>query len=132
MISGRGELLFLHPAFRPAVEELLAEAERQGISVQVTSGHRSIEEQARVCRELAARERREGRRYPCATPGLSAHQWGLAIDAVAGGSLSSPAHARFRALAASMGFAFVADDPPHLEHPAWRGILPHVKKALGY
>lgn len=124
------KLAFLHPAFRPAVELLLAQAAEERIDVTITSGFRSIEEQKRVCAELKQRGLRDGRHYPCATPGLSAHQYGLAVDLVGGASLSSAEHRRLRQIGASIGFAFVAEDPPHFEHPGWRGVYPEVRRYI--
>lgn len=127
-VVGGSKLIFLHPAFRPAVEYLL---DLVDFPVTVTSGFRSIEDQRRVCAELKARGLREGRHYPCATPGMSAHQYGLAVDLMGGSSFGSAEHRELRRLGASLGFAFVAEDPPHFEHPAWRQIRPHVRRLLG-
>lgn len=126
-IVGASRLVFLHPAFRPAVDYLLAAVDFQ---VTVTSGYRSTEEQRRVCEELKARGAREGRHYPCATPGLSAHQYGLAVDMMGGHSFASAEHRHLVALGREMGFGFVSDDPPHFEHPAWRSLLPYVRKLV--
>lgn len=126
-LIGGTKLVFLHPAFRSAVDDLLS---RVSFPVTITSGYRSIEDQRRVCAELEERERRTGRHFPCATPGLSAHQWGLAVDMMGGTSFASEEHRELRQLGAALGFAFVADDPPHFEHPAWRDIRPHVRRIL--
>lgn len=127
-VHGAAKLLFLHPAFRAAVDYLLAQVD---FPVTITSGFRSIEDQRRVCAELKEKERRTGRHFPCATPGLSAHQWGLAVDMMGGSSFASAEHRDLRLLAAQLGFAFVPDDPPHFEHPAWRQIRPQVRRYLG-
>lgn len=102
-----------------------------GIPVTLTSGYRSIEEQRRVCADLRERERKGHGRFPCATPGLSAHQYGLAVDMMGGSSFSSREHAMLEQLGEQLGFARVRGDPPHFEHPAWRGLLPLVRRALG-
>lgn len=126
-MRGAHHLANLHPKFAPAVRYLVEEAEAMGIPVTITSGFRSIEEQRRVCADLKERERKGHGRFPCATPGLSAHQYGLAVDLMGGSSFGSQAHAALINLATSMGFATVRNDPPHLEHPAWRAIYPRVK-----
>lgn len=129
-MKGAHLLANLHPQFGPLVRELIEEAESWGIQVTVTSGYRSVQEQERVCAELRARERRDGRKYPCATPGLSAHQYGLAVDMVGGKSLDSREHALLVELAVSWGFARVANDPPHFEHPGWRRVYPQVRERV--
>lgn len=126
-IIGSSKLLFLHPAFRHAVDDLLA---RVDFPVTITSGYRSVEDQRRVCAELEARGARDGRHYPCARPGLSAHQYGLAVDMMGGTSFASSEHRELRQLGQALGFAFVASDPPHFEHPAWRDLRPLIQQWL--
>lgn len=118
MIAGRAKVATLHPAFRSAVELLLDLAEENGVTVTVTSAFRSIEDQKRVCRTAPG---------PCATPGRSAHQYGLAIDLVGGATANSEDHKWLRAVAQVIGFGFVANDPVHLEHPAWPGLRKQIR-----
>lgn len=130
-MRGAHLLANLHPKFAPAVRYLVEEAEAMGIPVTITSGYRSVEEQRRVCADLKERERKGHGRFPCATPGLSAHQYGLAVDMMGGNGFASREHAALAELGEAMGFARVRGDPPHFEHPAWRAIYPQVKRALG-
>jgi hypothetical protein len=58
----------LTPAMQDAVAQLDA---AMGGELVINSGYRSAAEQARVCAEVSA---------PCAPPGRSLHQHGLAID----------------------------------------------------
>lgn len=130
MIRNVHKLTGLHPAFREYVDFLLHICETYGVSVTITSGHRSIEDQRRVCAELAERARREGKpksAYPCATPGLSAHQWGLAVDLVGGTNTNSQEHRWVIEVGKIIGLRTIANDPPHLEHPQWREILPMIR-----
>lgn len=133
MISGTHRLTGLHPGFREYIDWLLDICSHYGVPVTITSGYRSIADQERVCAELRARAAREGKpasAYPCATPGLSAHQWGLAVDLMGGRSFNSPEHKWVIELGVAMGLRTVANDPPHLEHPQWRQILPLVRQQL--
>lgn len=127
-LYGADKLIFLHPMFAPAVKYLLDSVD---FRVTITSGFRSIDDQRRVCAQLKERGARDGRHYPCATPGLSAHQYGLAVDLMGGSSFSSPEHAALVARGRALGFGFVAADPPHFEHPQWRQLLPFVRRHLG-
>ena len=88
------------------------------MNVTVTSGFRSTADQARVCRQTTG---------PCATPGRSAHQYGLAIDLVGGATVNSAEHKWVRDVAQVIGFGFVANDPVHLEHPAWPGLRKQIR-----
>lgn len=58
----------LTPAMQDAVAQLDA---AMGGDLNIASGYRSAAEQARVCAEVSG---------PCAPPGWSMHQYGLAID----------------------------------------------------
>ena len=114
MIAGRHKLAQLHPYFRPAVEFLLDYVDSQGVNVEVTSGYRSAADQARVCASTS---------YPCAKPGTSAHQYGLAVDLVAGGSVDSAEHKFLRLCADVMGFRpIIPADPVHFEHPFFKQL----------
>ena len=118
MISGRHKLAQLHDAFAPYVDFLVDFASQNGVSVAVTSGYRSIQDQARVCSQTSG---------PCATPGRSAHQFGLAVDLVAGPNVNSPEHIWLMEVARIMGFGFVRNDPVHLEHPAWNALRKQLR-----
>lgn len=126
-MSGRHRLADLHEAFRPAAT-LLVDTAVQYIPVTITSGTRSIEKQAELYRELTARARREGRPYPVARPGYSAHNYGLAIDVMGGTRFDSDEHRWLIEIGKALGMVTVKNDPPHLEHPAWRGILRQLLK----
>jgi hypothetical protein len=114
VIAGTHKLAQLHPYFSPAVKFLLDYVSSQGINVEITSGYRSEGDQARVCAATA---------YPCARPGTSAHQYGLAVDMVAGGSVNSAEHKFLRVCADYIGFRpIIPADPVHFEHPAFRTL----------
>lgn len=68
--SGADKIAGLDPDFQVAVNQLNA---AMNGTLQINSGYRSPADQARVCREAPP-----GR--PCAPPGRSMHQQGLAID----------------------------------------------------
>lgn len=120
MISGRHKLAQLHPAFRPAVELLMDWAQQNGVSVSIYSGYRSAHDQARVCAQIAGKG-------PCAAPGRSAHQYGLAVDLTGGANVNSAEHRWVMECARIIGFGFVANDPVHIEHPAWSGLRKLLK-----
>lgn len=118
MIRNRALLTGLSPYFRPWVDLLLDFAEANGVDVTVTSAHRTLAYQEQLCTRL----RTAGSSVPCATPGRSAHQYGLAVD------LSSPHQTWLRAVANSIGFApLIANDPYHYEHPDWRAMRQHLR-----
>lgn len=117
MIAGWRKLSRVHPSLRPAARLLFETAEENGLSVEITSVFRSPADQERVCRTT---------KLPCATPGRSAHQHGLAIDFVAGGSTGSAQHRALVELAKELGFRTIPGDPVHIEHPQW----PAVKRYL--
>lgn len=72
MLSG------LQPSFRPYAVWLYTVAEYNRLRPRITSGYRSVSEQARLYSEYRA-----GRRaYPAAAPGCSQHNYGLAFDMV--------------------------------------------------
>ncbi len=116
MIAGRSKLAGLSPYFRPYVEWLLDYAESQGVSVTVVSAHRTPAEQVRA----AAQARAAGR--PAAAPGRSAHQYGLAVDLMAGESSRSEEHSWLMAVGRAIGFRFYENDRPHFEHPDWPAL----------
>lgn len=121
-VIGRHKLAGLHDEFRSAATFLVDTAINY-IPVTITSGTRTMDEQARLHRELTARAAREGRPYPVARPGYSAHNYGLAIDVMGGDRFDSDEHRWLIELGKAIGMTTVKNDPPHLEHPAWRAIL---------
>ena len=118
MIAGRAKIATLHPAFAPSVNFLMDFAEYNGVNVRITSAFRSVEDQARVCAQVSG---------PCATPGRSAHQFGLAVDLVAGASTNSAEHKWLMLVAGIMGFGTVANDPVHLEYPQWNALRKQLR-----
>lgn len=122
MISGRTKLYGLHPVIRPAAEWSLQVAEFYGIPVTVTSGYRSMAEQAKLranferCVASGRYPAGEGCHYPANRPGESAHNYGLAWDSVVPDEWK-PAWDYIRQLA---GFRVLASqDEPHAEYPGW-------------
>jgi len=119
MIAGRRLTARLHSGFAPVVNLWLDYLEEQGVDISITSGYRSIEDQKRVCAVTSG---------PCATPGRSAHQFGLALDFVAGGSVNSADHKYAMEVAGALGFAFVRNDPVHIQHPAWEQLRQKLRR----
>lgn len=76
--SGSTTLLYLDPKFQRLARALLEDAEASGIPAQVTSTYRSTAVQRCLYREYLA----GNRILPVARPGLSLHEYGLAIDLV--------------------------------------------------
>lgn len=78
----------LDPALRRGLDYMTAVARYNGHGFTVTSTRRSQADQARLYRAYRA-----GRsRYPAAPPGTSAHELGLAFDAVVTPSQYQPAY----------------------------------------
>ncbi|MFN7132665.1 MAG: D-alanyl-D-alanine carboxypeptidase family protein [Myxococcales bacterium] len=77
-----------------------AAAKNAGITLKLTSGFRSMEEQERLYKEL-----QDGKRStPVAKPGFSNHQNGIAIDIAVGNNPSSREYLWLKANAARWGF----------------------------
>ncbi len=121
MIAGREKLDGLHDWFRPYVDFLVDYADSQGVSVTVISGYRTSADQARA----AAQARAAGR--PAAAPGRSAHNFGLAVDLMAGKNSSSAEHEWLMRVARAIGFRMIAGDRPHFEHPAWPALRETIR-----
>jgi hypothetical protein len=68
-----------NPIVAAKVKELIAAANKEGITLGVTEGYRSYDEQVRLRNELGAYVRGSGK-GGAATPGRSNHGLGLAID----------------------------------------------------
>lgn len=102
----------LHPQVREAAEWALSWADYYGVPVTVTSGLRTLEEQA----ELRRRYEQGRSAFPANRPGDSSHNYGLAWDSVV------PPWAQewwdyVRRLA---GFEVLANDVIHAQVPSWR------------
>lgn len=121
MIIGRQKLAGLHPYFRPWIDWLLDFADQNGVTVEVISAFRTVEEQKRA----AAQARAAGR--PAAKPGRSAHNYGLAVDLAAGGHSSSADHKWLMSVWEAMGGSFYPNDAPHFEHPDWPRIREYLR-----
>ena len=125
MASGRTKLLGLHPEVKAAAEWAIAWADYYGVPVTITSGARSMAEQATLRRnyERCVSSGRFGQGpdclYPANRPGESAHNFGLAFDSVVPAELM-PWWLEVRRLA---GFHVLPEDLPHAEVPGWRGFV---------
>jgi len=108
-----------------AVRYLLAWCDYYGLTVDLTSGYRSNQEQAalyakgRTPAEISAQTRKRGTggSVTDAPPGYSAHNYGLAVD------VGGPAVTEVVALAKQIGFATVSWDPDHIEWPGWAKLV---------
>ena len=69
----------LHPKIRTKVREFLEDAERQGLTLRITSGLRTWEEQNKL---FAQGRTAGGKKVTNARGGQSWHNYGLAIDVV--------------------------------------------------
>lgn len=69
----------LHPKIRTAVRAFLEDAKKQGITLRITSGYRSVAEQNKL---FAQGRTAGGRKVTNARGGQSWHNYGLAIDVV--------------------------------------------------
>jgi len=125
MITGRMRLAGLHPQVREAAEFALAWADQFGVPIEVTSGFRSWEEQARLRRnfEQCVASGRFGQgpdcRFPANRPGDSAHNWGLAWDS----SIAPELQPWWNAVRQAIGFAVPGNDQIHAEVPGWRDLV---------
>ena len=109
------ELSGLHPDVAAAAEWALGWAEYYRVPVTVTSGYRSLSEQARLRREWEA-----GRsRWPANRPGDSAHNYGLAWDS----SVPSWAQSWWTYVRELAGFRVPPGDEIHAEVPSWRDYV---------
>lgn len=123
--SGRFRLNGLSPLIRPGAEWTIRVAEYYGIPVTVVSGYRSLESQRALrakydqCVATGQFGRTPECRYPANRPGESAHNYGLAFDAVVPEEWW-PAWTWIRQYA---GFRVLPNDRPHAEHPEWRSFV---------
>lgn len=120
-VSGIHRLSGLHPEVDDAARWALTWAETYGVPVTVTSGYRSIEDQARLYRRFracveAGRFPSRECPYPANPPGGSSHNFGLAFD-----STTEPRFQEWwnyvRRLA---GFEVLPNDIIHAQVPNWR------------
>lgn len=118
----------LHPIFQPYARAFVAACRVDGLEVLVYCTRRTMEEQA----ELYAQGRtKPGRIVTHARPGQSAHNYGLALDAVpmlAGKpqwQTSSPLWQQFGRLARAAGCEWAGDwkrfrEFPHVQMTSWK------------
>lgn len=97
-----------------------------GLSGQIVSGYRTLQQQAeeyakgRTPQEVANHVSKTigvGGVVTNAPPGYSAHNYGLAVD-VEGRDQTAIVR-----LGRAIGFATVTNDPAHLEWPGWRALV---------
>jgi len=117
----------LRPEVAQRLEGLLRDAQRHGITTRVTSTFRSRAAQQALYDAWIARGRTG---LPAARPGLSTHEYGLAVDIV-----SSDPRA-LGALSECHGLKWAgAVDPVHFDvfgFPAWRAIVADMPLPLGF
>jgi LAS superfamily LD-carboxypeptidase LdcB len=104
----------MHVKLAPSWDRMVAAAERDGVRLQITSGYRSVEHQARLYRDAIRRYGSEAAaRKWVAPPGRSNHQKGKALDIANNGG----AHAWLRANGHRFGFYQpMSWEPWHWEH----------------
>ena len=125
MASSRTRLAGLEPSVRAVAEWCLDVAEYYGIPVTVTSGYRSIQEQARLRTnyERCVASGRFGQgpdcKYPANRPGESAHNYGLAFDS----SVPDPYWPAWDYIRQYAGLHVLPNDRPHAEYPNWRHFV---------
>lgn len=121
-------LATLDRRMRPLAIAFVERARAAGYPVVLTSGYRSLEEQARL---YAQGRTAPGEVVTNAAPGKSAHNFGLAIDFAFGNALGRPTWPEdgpwFGAaqVGKALGLEWGGDwssfkDRPHLELPEWR------------
>lgn len=128
-MSGLARLAGLHPEVRGAAELCLSWAVYYRLTVTVTSGLRTLQEQ-KALRERYERCLAQGEkvypgnpnaacRYPANRPGDSAHNFGLAWDSdVPDNQMWAWTYLRRYA-----GFHVPDNDPVHAEVPNWRNYV---------
>lgn len=120
-LSSRTRLSGLNPTVRQAAEWCLAVADYYRIPVTVTSGYRSLQEQGRLRTnyERCVASGRFGQgpdcRYPANKPGESAHNYGLAFDAV----VPPEYQEAWDYIRRYAGLRVLPNDRPHAEYPEW-------------
>jgi len=117
----------LWPPFAAAVRYLDAWCQFYGLTMVIVSGYRSTQEQTqlyaqgRTQAEILNRTKKfgQGGSVTDAPPGLSAHNYGLAVDL----DTESLDFASVKQLAQQIGFGTVSWDPAHIEWPQWRALV---------
>lgn len=131
MIALRG----LHPLVREHAELAMSWAAYYGLTVTVTSGLRTMQEQAAL-RQRYERCLAQGQkvwpgnpdaacRYPANRPGDSAHNYGLAWDS----SVPPEQQWAWTYLRSYAGFYVPENDPVHAEVPNWRNYVGVLRNA---
>lgn len=121
------KLAGLHPEVRAAAEWALQVAEYYDVPVTVTSGFRSVEEQARLyrnyqrCVQTGEFGKTARCRFPAAPPGTSSHNYGMAWDSVVGDPRYQDWWTYVRELA---GFQVLRNDIIHAQVPNWQEYVP--------
>lgn len=110
------KLAGLHPEVLSRAELALAWARYYGLHPEVTSGFRSLGEQARL-RSLYDQGRT---RYPVNRPGDSAHNYGLAWDS----TVPPDELGAWTIIRRWVGFEVPDNDVVHAEVPGWRRFKP--------
>lgn len=108
----------LHPQVRARAVEMLDWLGQFNFRPEVTSGFRSLSEQARLRRLWE-----QGKsRFPANRPGDSAHNFGLAFDAVLPADVRGRPEweAWWKAYREWWGFDVPSNDSIHAEVPGWR------------
>lgn len=105
----------IHADLRGPAEYTLAIARFNGINPIITSVFRSWAEQARLRRRWEAGKSQ----FPANRPGDSAHNYGLAFDAV----VPADQLATWTAIRQWVGWGVPSNDVIHAELPAWRSAL---------
>lgn len=115
MAEGANRLRGLNPVVRNAAQVALAWADFFSVPVRVTSGFRSLEEQAELRRRFL-----QGRsRFPANAPGDSAHNFGLAWDS----QVPPEFMPWWIALREWIGFCVPSNDAIHAEVCGWRRFV---------
>ncbi len=84
MVDINRSLNLLYPPFRMIVEAGLSQAHKQGLMAYIFEGYRSIERQSYL---YAQGRTTPGQKVTWVRPGLSWHQYGVAVDIVFDGNL---------------------------------------------
>jgi len=109
------QLRGLHPDVRNAAQYALQIANFNGVTPIITSAFRSWTEQAALRRKFEAGQSR----FPANRPGDSAHNYGLAFDAVV-----PPAQLpMWTAIREYVGFEVLPNDVIHGQVPSWRQFV---------
>ena len=123
MIRGLVKLRGLDPRFARVVQWCLEKADEEGLDPVLDYGIRTHAEQA----VLYQRYLRGGPK--AAPPGLSLHQYGLAVDVYAGSVVRNKFRYdanqdKIRAIFLGAGLEGVSGDPPHFQYPGAQRLLP--------